>query len=200
MGPPAAALASIRLKRAYFGISLTDTHRDESFKWLHSQVWKAFQTEGDPLWQAGLCELLEELEIPACTLNDADDDDDDDDDDNAAKTPRKKATEKKKNPTPAKSPKETGAAGKDKGTAGTGQGTTCTGKGAAGKDNGAAGKGAAGEPPKKKTKKGGKADAGEGTGEKDVAKMSKKELMQYVAEMAGNLNEVSEEDSASGPE
>ena len=58
-GPGTDALHSIKLRKPYFGITLTAEHTKWLKIWLEKMVWQAFCTEGDKLFQPELHTLLQ---------------------------------------------------------------------------------------------------------------------------------------------
>eukprot|EP00959_Pyramimonas_sp_CCMP1952_P453168 9467791-Pyramimonas_sp.AAC.1 len=58
VGPAMLAMACLRKRRPYCGITLTQKHADLIIQHLEMKVSKAMQTEGDPLHEPSLAELL----------------------------------------------------------------------------------------------------------------------------------------------
>ena len=52
------AMTMLRNRRPYFGICLSQPHKDALFARLEQQVWAAYQKEGDKLYEPNLVELI----------------------------------------------------------------------------------------------------------------------------------------------
>lgn len=53
------ALTCLRQRRAFFGVCLSQAHKDSLLAWLEQRVWAGMQVETDKLFEAGLVELIE---------------------------------------------------------------------------------------------------------------------------------------------